>query len=333
MASIFSLSVAAPAATQWTIETVRGPVPASQLGLALEHEHILVDFIGADRVNTDRYDPNEVFRVALPHLEAAAAWGVKALFECTPAYLARDPLLLKRLSEASGLHLVTNTGLYGAANDTFLPDYAFTETAAELAARWTEEARDGIDGTGIKPGFIKTAVDREPDLSPVDRKLIEAAALTHRETGLTIAVHTGAGPGLEILAVLEEYGVRPDAFIWVHAQSATDEAILEAARTGAWISLDGINRNSLERHAAALALLKDKGLLDRALLSHDAGWFDPEKPGGGTYRGYQTLFTDFIPLLHERGFTADEIARTLTGNVAEAFARRTRLINPDTRTK
>ena len=332
MASFFTLSTAAPAATQWTIETVRGPVPAAEWGLSLEHEHILVDFIGADQVSPDRYDPDEVVAVALPHLEIAAARGVKALFECTPAYLARDPLLLKRLSEASGLHLVTNTGLYGAANDKFLPDYAFTETAQELAARWIAEARDGIDGTGIRPGFIKSAVDREPVLSPVDRKLIEAAALTHRETGLTIAVHTGPGPGLEILALLKDQGVRPDAFIWVHAQSAPDEALLAAARNGAWISLDGINQNSLERHAAALALLKDNGLLDRALLSHDAGWFDPAEPGGGTYQGYQTLFTDFIPFLHERGFTADEITRILTENVATAFARRARLIDPDTRT-
>ncbi|MGH8020026.1 MAG: phosphotriesterase, partial [Opitutaceae bacterium] len=40
--------------------------------------------------------------------------GVETLVECTPAYVARDPKLLARLSEASGLHVLTNTGLYGA---------------------------------------------------------------------------------------------------------------------------------------------------------------------------------------------------------------------------
>ena len=166
MASILSLSIAAPAANQWTIETVRGPVPASHLGLALEHEHVLVDFIGADQVNADRYDPDEVFAVALPHLEAAAANGVKALFECTPAYLARDPLLLKRLSEASGLHLVTNTGLYGAANDKFLPAYAFSETAHQLSARWILEAREGIKGTRTSNPDSSRARSTEIPFSP-----------------------------------------------------------------------------------------------------------------------------------------------------------------------
>lgn len=312
-----------------SVETVLGPVPARQLGLALEHEHVLVDFIGAAGFSPDRYDADEVFAAVLPHLNAAARNGVKALFECTPAYLARDPVLLRRLSESSGIRMVTNTGLYGAANDKFLPDYAFTETAGELATRWITEARDGIDGTGIRPGFIKTAVDREPTLTSIDRKLMEAAALTHRETGLTIAVHTGPGPGLEILRVLGGHGVRPDAFVWVHAQSAPDEAILEAARCGAWISLDGIGPNSLERHAAALALLKENGLLDRALLSHDAGWFDPAQPGGGPFRGYELLFTEFIPLLRERGFTSEEITRVLTENVAAAFSRRTRSVREE----
>ena len=153
---------------------------------------MLVDFIGADRVSPSRYDRDAAFARALPHLERIYTLGCRTLVECTPAYLGRDPELLRRLSRASKLHILTNTGYYGAANDKFLPPHAFTEDADQLAARWIREARDGIDGTGIIPAFMKIGVDAGP-LSDVDRKLVRAAARTHRATGLPIYSHTGNG--------------------------------------------------------------------------------------------------------------------------------------------
>src|SRR2546425_7755934 len=103
------------------VHTVRGPVAPGDLGVTLMHEHVLVDFVGADKVSRARYDPDEVFKTALPHLLAVKAKGCRTLVECTPAWLGRDPVLLKRLSAASRLHLVTNTGYYGAADAKFVP--------------------------------------------------------------------------------------------------------------------------------------------------------------------------------------------------------------------
>jgi phosphotriesterase-related protein len=315
---------AAAAAGALVVETVRGPVPAAALGVTLPHEHVLVDFIGADRVSPSRYEADEVFRAVQPHLAQAHALGVCAIFECTPAWLGRDPRLLARLAAATGLHLVTNTGYYGARQNLFLPPHAHTETAAQLAARWIAEARDGIEGTGIRPGFIKSGVDGEPALSPVHRKLVEAAALTHVATGLTLAVHCGRGPGREILAVLRERGVAPAAFVWVHAQGARDDDLFAAADAGAWISCDGLNRNSLPRHLHLCRELRQRGHLARTLLSHDAGWFDPAKPGGGAFRPFDLLHTAFLPQLRAAGFTAEDIAQLTVKNPAAAFAQRVR---------
>jgi len=316
---------------EWMIETVRGTVPVARLGLSLSHEHVLVDFVGAAEVGPDRYDADEVFEVARPYLEKVAGHGVRTMFECTPAFLGRDPALLRRLAETTGVNLITNTGLYGAAGDKFLPPYAFTEKAGELAIRWSAEARDGIDGTGIHPGFIKCGVDPDPVLSAVDRKLIVAAAITHRATGLTIAVHTGKGPGLTILEILGDQGIDPEAFIWVHAHAASIEPVLQAAAAGAWVSLDGIRPGSMENHADRMVTLKERGLLGQVLLSHDAGWFDPAEPGGGEYRGYQLLFSEFLPSMRERGFTEVELDQVLVDNVARAFATRPRLVNAEAR--
>lgn len=306
------------------VQTVRGKIATRELGCVLAHEHVLVDFVGAEQVSTSRYDADEVFRVALPHLKQARELGARTLVECTPAFLGRDPRLLVRLSEASGLHLVTNTGLYGARKNVFLPAYAHAESAQQLAARWIAEARDGIEGTGVRPGFIKSGVDADPVLSPVQRKLVEAAALTHAATGLTIAVHTGRGPGLEELAVLREHGVGADAFIWVHAPGAKDEDLFAAADQGAWISCDGLSRTTLTRHLELCRRFKQRGQLGRVLLSHDAGWFDPARPGGGTFRPYDLLFATFLPALRAEGFSEAEIERLTVNNPAEAYAVRVR---------
>ena len=314
----------AAATTSLRIETVRGPIAAAELGRTLTHEHVLVDFIGADAISPSRYEADRVFALVLPHLKKARELGAQSLFECTPNFLGRDPALLVRLSEASGMHLVTNTGLYGARENKFVPRYARNEIAQQLAARWIGEFRDGIDKTGIRPGFIKSGIDTEPALSVPHRHLVAAAALTHAATGLTIAIHTGRGPALAELEVLREHRVSPAAFVWVHAQGARDAEIFAAADRGAWLSFDGLNPSSVTRHLELCLQMKKRGHLQRVLLSHDAGWYDPAKPEGGTFRPFDLLFTTFLPLLQSNDFTAAEIDQLTIRNPAEAFAIRKR---------
>lgn len=302
------------------IMTVAGPIDADTAGLALTHEHVLVDFIGADQSGPHRYDSNKVFEKVLPHLARAHELGARSFMECTPEFLGRDPKLLQRLSQASGLHILTNTGLYGARNGKFLPPYVTAETAEQLAARWIAEARDGIEGTSIRPGFIKCGVNTEAELYPIDRKLVEAAALAHLATGLTIAVHTGAGPGLAQIQILKTQGVSPSAWIWVHAQNSSNAYLVRAAKQGAWLSFDGLRPETLDRHLELCQIMRDLNHLDQVLISHDAGWYDPDKPEGGPFRDFEVMFTQFLPMLKNAGFTDAEIHQLLKVNPARAFA-------------
>ena len=303
------------------VQTVTGPVRPESLGVTLMHEHVLVDFIGAADVSRARYDAEEVFKVALPHLQQVRKLGCETLVECTPAYLGRDPQLLKRLSEASGLRIVTNTGLYGAANDKHVPAFAFSETAEQLAARWIREASEGLDGTSIRPGFMKIGVDGAP-LSAVDAKLVGAAALATLKTGLPIASHTGSGSAaMAELDLLEAAGVAPASFIWVHAQSERDEAFhIRAARRGAWVEFDGVSPSSVDHHVKVVLQMKNADLLDRVLVSHDAGWYHVGEPGGGRFRPYDTLFLSFVPALSRAGFSDVEVRRLLVDNPRRALA-------------
>jgi phosphotriesterase-related protein len=323
VAALQGCTSAAPATP--SVMTVNGPIAPEEMGITLPHEHVLVDFAGAELVSPDRYDRAEVFETVLPHLQQVRALGLQTLVEATPDYLGRDPLLLRQLADASGMHLLVSTGYYGAREDQHLPRHAFADPADSLAARWVREWEAGIDGTGIRPGFIKIGVDAGP-LSDLHRKLVRAAARTHLRTGLTIAAHTGPAPAaLDQLAVLEEEGVHPSAWIWVHAQAEGDSTIhVRAARSGAWISFDGLATDNVDRYVARVVFMHAQGLLHRVLVSHDAGWYHVGEPGGGTFRSYDTLFQDFLPALEAAGFTDEDIHQLTVVNPAEAFAVRVR---------
>ncbi len=311
--------------TEPEIMTVLGPVPASEMGTTLAHEHILVDFIGADSTGYHRWDRQEVMDRALPFLEALQEVGGNTFMECTPAYVGRDPLLLKSIADKTGLHILTNTGFYGARENRYVPSRAFQMGAEELAAEWTTEFVAGIEGTGIRPGFIKIAVDANDSLMPMHENLVRAAALTHLATGLTIMSHTGPDkPAFDQLGILQEYGVSPEAFIWTHAQAGTLDGWTRAARMGAWVSFDHVNTETLEDDIERLSEMKSAGLLDRVIISHDAGWYRVGEEDGGTYNGYTTIFKELVPALLRRGFNDEDIDLLLHQNPARAFTKKVR---------
>ena len=312
------------------IMTVTGPIAARDLGFTLAHEHVVVDFIGADRVLPERLDAARAFETALPHLQRLKSRGCQSLIECTPAFIGRNVALLKRLSEASGVQIVTNTGYYGAVDNKYLPPHAFVESADDLAQRWLKEFAEGIDGTGIRPGFLKLGVGGGK-LPPLHQKLLRAAARVHRAVGLPIAVHTGDGAAaLDELRILGEENVPASALIWVHAQNDPGPIQIQAARAGAWISLDGVSQapGNLARYRKFLLDLKHEGLLGRVLVSHDDGWSvegrESAQPlklfGNGNPEPYSTVFEKLVPLLRESGFAETDLATLFVANPAGAFA-------------
>ncbi|MEP7317812.1 MAG: hypothetical protein ABI921_03700 [Panacibacter sp.] len=309
------------------INTVNGSIPVTEMGTTLIHEHFLVDFIGADKINFSRWKRDEVVEKVLPFLMEVKKHGVKTILDCTPAFLGRDVLLQKRLSDISGVQIVTNTGYYGAVQNKYLPQSAFTESHEQIAEQWISEFENGIDNTTIKPGFIKIGVDAGR-LSELHQKLVKAAALTHLKTGLTICSHTGIGvPAFEEIELLRKMNVHPSAFVWTHTQNEPDKTLhIKAARMRAWISLDGIGWSDFEQYADSITNLKKAGLLNKVLVSHDAGWYKPGEKDGGSITGYTNIFTELIPLLKNKNFTEEDIQQLLIKNPAEAFAIQVRKI-------
>ncbi len=315
---------------EYSLMSVLGPIKPDELGITLVHEHVMADFIGAAETGTHRYQPDKVVEKALPYLLELKKAGCRTLIDCTPVYLGRDARVLQRVAKASGLNIFTTTGYYCAVKQKFLPPHAYTETAEQLAARWIDEHKKGIEGSGVYPGLIKTSVDEGP-LLPVCEKVLTAVAITHLQTGLSISAHTGNGEAaLQELAILKKAGVHASAFRWVHAQNEKDNQIyLQAAKMGAWIEFDGINGSEPENithHVACVKFMKENGFLNQTLISQDAGWYWVGEPGGGVFRGYTAIFEKFIPALKNEGFTDDEVKQLLVHNPRESLTIKVRKI-------
>lgn len=320
---ILFLSVLLPACSSKednTVQSVTGTTTASRGDVWLSHEHILVDFIGADSINPKAWNHDSIIIAIQPVLEETKKYNVKYFVDATPAYLGRDVVLLEKLSAKTGLTILTNTGFYGAVKDKYIPSFAFEKSAEEIAQIWINEFRNGIDGTTIKPGFIKISVDANDTLDAIDKKLVEAAAITHLKTGLTILSHTGEATALwPQLDILKKMNVAAEAFVWVHAQNEKDNNnYLLAAKRSCWIALDGLGWD-IEKHAEKLVFAKQQEILDHILISHDAGWYDPQKTLQDI-KPYTAIFTQLHPKLLERGFTENEFRQLVSDNPSKAFS-------------
>ena len=302
------------------IQDVKGTHQLGSNQIWLAHEHILVDFIGADSIQPSSWNHDSIIKVVIPYFEDLKEFNVNYFVDATPNYLGRDVLLFEKITNKTGIRIITNTGLYGARNNKYIPEYVQVISAENLAEIWVNEYQNGIDKTSIRPGFIKIGIDSSDPLDTIHQKLVKAAALTHLETGLTIASHTGKATGLwPQLDILKEMGVSPESFIWVHAQTEINNYnYLKAAEMGCWISLDGLGWD-LEKHVEKILFAKRNGILDRILISHDSGWYDPQKENQ-TIRPYTNIFKMLYPKLKSLGFTDDEFKLLISANPSKVFS-------------
>jgi phosphotriesterase-related protein len=323
-AAAFALDTSkAGSITEPFVQTVLGQLPASELGFTLIHEHVMCDFIGAQRTGRHRWEVEAVVKRMLPLLMQAKERGITGFIDCTPAFIGRDPRVLKRLAQETGLHILTNTGYYGGAADKFVPTHAYVETATQLADRWVREWENGIENTQVRPGFIKIGVDEikgeSAPLSAIDEKLVRASALASKRTGLSVTCHTGGGPaGLTALKVFMEEKAAPDRFIVAHSDDHGLPINQQVAELGGWVSFDAISRKPLEQHLKLVQAMT-QNYARRLLLSHDNGWYSVGQENGGEIRDFNYLSDLFLPAFRKAG-VGEEMVQILTVyNPAKAF--------------
>jgi phosphotriesterase-related protein len=321
-------SSAAPAATRSSqglgkvvLETVTGPITGDEVEWALEHEHLFVDFDGAKDPSYEDVDWADVTGACVNSVGELGAQGVNLFVEYTPAGVGRNTRLTRDVSRQTGMNMICASGIYRASFG--IPPEFRDLNANRLADHFVRELTLGTEGTSIRAGFIKIAVDDDgpkPDDVPVYRGAVTAA----NETGCTIGMHAPVLEALNAaLRILERRGLDLNRFVWAHAEyTGTFADYQELAERGAYISFDAVTVGGVPGDEATLDLVGqfiDAGLLDKLLLSTDSTIF--VKPKSSQY-GYQNtyLFRVFKPKLDAR-FGEDVSRQILRDNVVMAYRR------------
>ncbi len=258
-----------------SLQTVRGIVSSEPIHRALAHEHLFVDFQPADHPGYMDVDWGTVRGAAINRLRELQAQGVDLLVDWTTLGVGRNVALLRDVSGATGLHIVCPTGIYLAKRP---PGYVAL-TVAELASRFVSELTEGIDGSGVRAGFVKIATSDDgptPDETTVHR----AAAIAARETGAAIGLHSPlAGPLDRVSETLIAEGFPLERLVWAHAQRSAPEDHARYAAEGVIVQFDSFSSRSgsdagppslAERSLDAIGRLIDAGHLHQVLVSDDA---------------------------------------------------------------
>jgi phosphotriesterase-related protein len=295
------------------VMTVRGPVGAAELGHTQPHEHVLLDLARAPY----RWDLEGTLTDTSVATEAVAEYrkaGGRTIVEVTTADLGRDPLGLRAVSAETGVHIVMGTGWYRAP---YYPEAIDRTPTHDLADVIIGEIRDGVGGTGIRPGVIGEIGTDKGWASAREERVFRAAARAQKATNLGLMTHTPPGAALVQLDLLRDEGVDLQRVAVGHSDALMDlDYHLAIAETGAFLSFDLVGQSAYPDtwRARHVAELLRRGLGPSLLLSMDLCHRSRLKPWGGP--GYGYLLDVFLPLLRNAGASAEQVHELTVSNPA-----------------
>jgi phosphotriesterase-related protein len=338
-------------------QTVLGPIAGDAMGITLPHEHLLIDFevmfrepaTGAERGlsrqpvslanlgwvrhhfssnldNLQLLDETVARDEALLFKHA----GGQTFVDPTNRGLARDPLALARVARATGLNIIMGSGYYVAAAH---PPGMDTRTVDDIARELVTDLTVGVDGTGVRAGFIGEIGTTWP-WTDNEKKVVRAAVAAQRETGAALMIHPGRHERLPLAIVdfIRKEGADLERTIMCHIERTIADrgVLLELAATGVRLEYDlfGLETsyypynpafdmpNDGERMRQILFLI-ERGHLAQILMSHDIAYKHCLTKWGGF--GYHHLLVNVIPRLRDRGADDQTIQTLLVDNPRRAF--------------
>lgn len=244
--------------------TVLGPMPSSELGTILPHEHIFIALTNwymeddqADRSDTQEpvslanlgyvrrrpYTNLDNLHLSDPEVQQREVTefrdaGGDTIVDLSLEAIGRNARGLAEVSSATGVNVIAGCGYY--VNTAHPPELAqmTSEDVADIVVR---DLTEGIDGTGIKAGVIGEIGTWDP-IHPDEEKVLRGAAWAQRRTGAPIIVHTYlfARWGLRVLDILEEEGVPPERVALAHVDSLVSDLDYHRAivERGAYVEYD-----------------------------------------------------------------------------------------------
>lgn len=300
------------------IVTVCGSISPNQLGVCYPHEHLLT------RPPANVIDPDLTIDsedAAVQELSYFRMAGGQAIVEMTPPDYGRNPEGLKRVSERSGIHVISTTGWL---KDKFCKPFVENKSVEELADEMIRDLTQGIGQTGIRAGVIKIATSLNT-ITTAEEKVIYAAARAACVTGAPIITHTEAGTmALEQVEMLTAQGVKASRICLSHLDRHThwDEHYAVVSR-GANLIYDQISKEKYVPDAQRVELVMrmvNEGFGNQIMLAGDMSrksYWPAYGTGGGP--GLTYILWRFIPWLRSAGLSNEVIDKLMISNPARCL--------------
>ncbi len=300
------------------VETTAGPVDDSELGLTLIHEHLRVRSESVSFQFPHLYDEANEYERAVAQVSAAMQRGVKTICDPTVMEAGRDIRFMSRVVEATGIQLVASTGIYAYH---YVPPHFQNRDIDYMADVFVRDIEVGIQGTHIKPGFLKCCTDHQGVTDDVE-KVLRATARASNRTGRPIMTHSHpqSGQGLAQMKVFEDEGVPPERVLIGHTGDTDSlDYIEELLSHGPFIGMDRYGIDVIlptDRRNATVIELAKRGYADRMMLSQDAcctiDWFPQELIDATAPNWKMTYVLDeIVPALEEAGVTGEQVEQMM----------------------
>lgn len=319
------------------VNTVLGPVAASDLGKTLMHEHFFFGYPGFDGNSKYKKSLDELVAEGVEVANKAKKHGVQTIVDATPNDCGRYPEALAEVSRQSGINIICSTGYYyeGEGAPAYYKFKASLGTAEEeIYEMFTSEIEEGIGDTGIKPGVIKLGTSKNI-ISPYEEMFFKVAARVQQEQDIPIITHTQEGTmGPQQAELLVSLGANPKKIVIGHMDGNTDVRYhLETLRHGVNVGFDRIGLQGFvgapfDRDRIVLLLgLINGGYANQLTLSHDTVnvWlgapnvFPPELAELIKDWNIDHIFKNIIPTLKEFGVSEEVLTEILVNNPKNIF--------------
>lgn len=298
------------------INTVTGEITRDQLGPTYLHEHLIIDspIVAA-----------QMPHISLPHVSDAVvelqdcySRGLRTMVDCMPGQSGRNLTKLQDISLRSKINVIAATGMHNPKY--YSSDHPYlTMSSSELAQVFIKELTIGAESTAIKCGIIKifTLAD---GLRDQEKRLFEAAAETHSETGAPILTHCEDGEGaLSQIEFLDSLDVPLGRVVLSHTDKVTDLGYhQELWNSGVNLEYDqGLRqKDQVEPFSAQLTLnMVEDGFLDQLMLGTDGARRTLWRSLGGE-PGLDYLLTGWSQKLRECGLNDRQLNQIFIDNPA-----------------
>ncbi len=308
------------------VQSVTGFTPAEDLGATLVHEHVMCGAAGGTRSLAALAGGRDALvATSVEALRDARAAGVRTIVDATPFDLGRDVELLAEVSRLSDVTIIAATGHW------LRPSVMMeNRTITELADLFIADLATGADGTTIRCGVMKVA--SEEGITDFERRVLEAVAIAHRETGAPIITHAAVRNriGEAQADVFDALGVPPERVVIGHSDDTADLGYLTGlASRGYRIGMDRLPCGALPEYGGRtvedriemIVRLIDAGYGDRIVVSHDDPiWAfvlsaeDQRRHKVANPDEIAFIHRVVLPALRDRGVPEDAITRITTLN-------------------